>query len=147
MTVTKVYKLPDGVEDLALSAEQEGYNFLDRLLEEYTSKMNCFDKPGEALFAVHSLSRLIGIGGVNIDPYSSERGVGRVRRFYVHPKERRCGVGQMLLTAIEDDARSHFHKLNLFTDTESAALFYEKLGYVRITGTAKVSHMKGLCIQ
>lgn len=147
MHVSRINQLPDDVEGLALLAEQEGYRFLRRLCQEFSSKTNCFDKPGEALFAVYLGTTLAGIGGVNCDPYSSEKRIGRVRRFYIHPQKRRLGIGRVLLMAIEDHARNHFHKLHLFTDTAPAALFYERLGYVGINGISKVSHLKSLRVK
>ena len=77
--------------------------------------------PGEALFGATRDGMLVGIAGLNVDPYFEEPGVGRVRHLYVHPAHRRGGVGRKLTAAIERAARGHFERLQLFTPTESAA--------------------------
>nr|WP_235190072.1 GNAT family N-acetyltransferase [Bacillus gaemokensis] len=39
----------------------------------------------------------MALGGLNIDPFSSEQEIGRLRRFYVSRDYRRKGIGKLLL--------------------------------------------------
>lgn len=64
-------------------SEREGFRHLRRLTEEYELGLNRFDGPGEALFGAYDGERMIGIGGLNRDPYTSRTQVGRLRRLYV----------------------------------------------------------------
>ncbi|WP_158584016.1 GNAT family N-acetyltransferase [Salinibius halmophilus] len=119
------------------------FNFIRRLIVDFDSGNNRFDQQGEALFVVLDGRRLVAIGGVNIDPFESASGVGRVRRVYVLPEYRGSGVGRLLMDAIETHAAQHFSQLNLYTDTVDAALFYQRLGYAAVS-LAGVSHQKRL---
>ncbi len=46
-------------------------------------------QPGKALYVIRRNEDLIAIGGINVEPSISDRRLGRIRRFYVHPDERR----------------------------------------------------------
>lgn len=107
----------------------EGYNFIQKLLDEYTSGVNRFDTPGAALLAVYDNDYLIGIGGVHRDPYLDRADIGRIRHVYVLPDYRRDGVGKRLMNALIDYARSHFHTLTLRTPTAHANAFYRAIGF------------------
>lgn len=124
-------------------AESEGHANMALFVQEYESGRNCFAKAGEILLGAFDRQRLVGIGGLNADPYEPARGVGRVRRMYVDPAYRSLGVGAMLVGCIESHARGHFPALQLFTSSPRAAAFYEKLGYIP-QYRHKVSHSKVL---
>ena len=47
------------------------------------------------------------------------------------------------MDAIEQHANKTFNALNLFTDTDAAARFYEKLGYLQVSD-GKRTHQKVL---
>src|SRR5690554_1920119 len=70
----------------------EGYKFVRKLVTEYTTESNKFDKIGESLFVAIIDDQVIGIGGLNIDPYLDLLDVGRVRHLYVLPKHRGLGI-------------------------------------------------------
>lgn len=138
----RVAMLPDGIECLALSARNEGFRFLDRLLKDYRSGANTFAKPGEVLCAIREGGRLVGIGGLNIDPFDGSGRTGRLRRLYVDPAFRGRGVGRALVCALEAVAVQHFCTLRLFTDDSDASRFYQSLGYTAVSSDAKASHQK-----
>ena len=52
-----------------------------------------------------SREKLIGIGGLNEDPYTINNKIGRIRRFYIAkiPKER---IRRLLLVRIINDAKN-----------------------------------------
>ncbi|MHC2836531.1 GNAT superfamily N-acetyltransferase [Bacillus sp. F9_6S_D1_P_5] len=91
---------------LVQESKEEGFNFLKRLISEYENKINTFDKTGECLFGVFQGEKLIGIGGLNEDPYTETNKIGRVRRFYISKDYRRIGLGNLLLIRILNHAES-----------------------------------------
>jgi GNAT superfamily N-acetyltransferase len=132
------------------AAQAEAYSFIERLIAEYASGANCFNQPGEVLFGVFNEQNLIGIGGLNCDPYSPNRpncpnhNIGRVRHIYVLPEYRRLGVARQLVTAIIAAAHGAFTALTLSTAHPSAAHLYEQLGFIPVTGEPKTTHILGL---
>jgi len=129
---TRLTDLPLGVEVLSREAEAHGYRFLRRLIEEWNTGANRFDGQREVLLAASIHGHLVGIGGLNSDPYSRHPGVGRVRHFYVQEAFRRQGVGRHLLEGIVAAARGAFDELHLRTDSAEAARFYEGFGFRRV---------------
>lgn len=128
--------LPPPWADLAPlveESERDGFGFLVRLRREFQDGGNRFDAPGEALLGCWNGPELVGVGGLNRDPYSPEPRVGRLRHLYVGAAHRRCGVGRMLVAALVEAARPHFDVLRLRTDTEAAARFYEALGFAPVS--------------
>lgn len=107
----------------------QGFRFMERLVRDYCSGKNCFNKSGEALFAALSQGVIIGIGGLNQDPYFNAPEIGRLRHLYVESTWRRRGVGSLLVNQIIYEACQHYQLLTLRTDTIAANLFYQKLGF------------------
>ena len=66
--------------------------------------------------------------------------VGRVRHLYVAVEFRRCGIGSSLVAAVITTARFTFKRLRLQTDNESAARFYEVLGFRQCDGESDCTH-------
>jgi GNAT superfamily N-acetyltransferase len=122
-------------------SKQEGFHFLDRLLNDYKNGSNDFKKPSEALYGVFTdKGILIGIGGLNVDPYTTNQKVGRVRRFYVSKNFRRKGIGQILLNKIVIEAKRNFDILVLHTDTTLASQFYKSFGFHEKSKYPKATH-------
>ena len=137
-----VTMLPDGIKELALSARNQGFRFLDRLINDHRSGSNTFSKPGEVLLTLRENGRLVGIGGLNIDPFDGSGNTGRLRRLYVDPSCRGRGAGRALVHALEAVAVQHFATLRLFTDDSDAARFYVSLGYTAVLSDTEASHQK-----
>ncbi|MFS0594028.1 GNAT family N-acetyltransferase [Cytobacillus horneckiae] len=115
MTIQKIKLLNHfTIHHLIEESSEEGYHFLLRLLNEYISGINRFDKEGEGLYGVYKEDRLIAIGGINIDPYAFQSSIGRLRRFYV-----------------SKNARGGFKVIVLHTDTAGAADFYTSFGFIK----------------
>jgi GNAT superfamily N-acetyltransferase len=144
LTVSRIKTLPEDIEQLNALANLEGLRFVARLVEEFRAGSNTFSDLGEALFEVRAAGELIAIGGLNIDPYTSNRSVGRVRRMYVHPEHRSRGIGMALIEAIEGHAHGKFDLLRLRTDNEAASRFYVRVGFSPVTGLSEASHVKRL---
>jgi GNAT superfamily N-acetyltransferase len=141
ITIQHLRKLPPGLSELVAESERSGFRFLCRLVEEWTSGVNRFDRPGEALFAARADGRLIGVCGLNTDPYCAVPSVGRVRHLYVATAFRRGGVGRQLVEAVVDAAGGVYDRLRLRTDNPEAARFYERLGFRPCPGQAECTHV------
>lgn len=147
ISIRQTVVLPDELSELAVQARHEGFRFLDRLITEFESGSNLFAKQGEALFEARKGGALVGIGGLNHDPYVASAtglGIGRIRRLYVEPAFRKQGVARLIMIAIEQFARGSFATLRLRTDTEQGALFYSQLGYTAIANDDNASHFKNI---
>lgn len=131
--IKKIMGLPKDFESLLRESLAQNFNFLKKMQDEWVSGKNRFDKKGESLFAAFDGDKLIGIGGLNLDPYVSPEQVGRVRHLYVLQKYRKSGVGKLLMNEIIDSAKINFPKLRLRTDTDAAAHFYEAIGFKKVT--------------
>ena len=121
-------------------SQQEGYEFIQRTIDDWNSGANKFSKPGEKLWGLMLEATLIGIGGLNYDPYSEYSNLGRVRHLYIRKVHRRKGYATLLMNTIINEARQHFDTLRLFTDNPAASELYESLGFQKINGP-KVSHV------
>lgn len=110
-------------------AERQGIAFVRRLFEEWHSGSNRFDRPGEIILGAWQGDRLLGLGGLNRDPYTAEEGVGRLRRIYVLGSQRHLGVGTLLVGHLLRRAESHFRTVRLRAASPDAAAFYRRLGF------------------
>ncbi len=142
VTVQRLDELP-ATEAMVLTTESEeaGHGFVRRLVDEWRSGANRFDRPGEALFGAWSRSALVGVCGLNVDPYAGTDDVGRVRHLYVALAHRRLGTGQLLVGAVIDAAQGRFRRLRLRTSNPAAAQLYERAGFRRIDGEADCTHV------
>ncbi|WP_051621053.1 GNAT family N-acetyltransferase [Paenibacillus sp. UNC451MF] len=126
---------------LVNESTNEGFRHLQRLVNDYESARNTFDKQGEAIFIAYHQGKVVGVCGLNQDPYAKENKVGRVRRMYVSSGSRRLGIGRLLMDAVISEARRHYSLLVLKTDNPGADLFYRSLGFVADTPSAHYSHV------
>jgi len=120
------------LDSLVKQSKEEGFRFVERLVNDYKNGNNTFHKTGEGLFAVLSEEgKLVAIGGLNKDPFSNEHNIGRLRRFYVSKEYRRNGIGSLLLKKIFSEAKKYYKILVLHTDTEQADKFYTSIGFAK----------------
>lgn len=118
-----------GINHLVEESLSQGFRFVERLIQEYRSGLNRFDQCGEVLLTASVQGAVVGIGGLNRDSYFNDPKVGRLRHLYVVSAWRRCSVGSSLVTQLIHEARQHYQLLTLRTDAQSAAQFYQKLGF------------------
>ncbi|MES5927158.1 GNAT family N-acetyltransferase [Bacillus cereus group sp. MG9] len=128
------------VNHLVQESKEEGFNFLLKLKNEYESKRNTFSKTGECLYGIFREDTLIGIGGLNQDPYTKNNKIGRLRRFYIAKDYRRKGLGKLLLGRILSDAKIYFTIVVLHTDTEQGDQFYTSSGFAKGKTYVGTSH-------
>jgi ribosomal protein S18 acetylase RimI-like enzyme len=143
--IEHLHDLPsDRLAELLAASEQEGFRFLCRLVQEWADDTNGFSRPGEALFIASVSGRVVGICGINADPYTAERRVGRVRHFYVLPAFRRRGIGRRLIQEVITAARGMFDRLRLRTENPAAVRFYEALGFRLSPDLIECTHIRVL---
>lgn len=135
--------LPPQLAELAQEASAEGFRFVGRLMDDWLDGSNRFDQPGECLLVATVDGRLVGVGGVNIDPYVADGETARLRRLYVANAYRRRGIGEALVLALLQRATPHFRQIRLTTDTEAAADFYVQLGFEAVEDET-ATHVKWL---
>src|SRR5207237_3226882 len=85
--------------------------------------------------------RLVGVCGLNVDPYAGDARVGRVRHLYVLTPMRRHGVGRQLVTEVIRAAGGRFDSLRLRTNNPAAARLYEVLGFRAHNGAGEYTHV------
>ena len=115
------------LEPLLRASSSEGYRHVTRLVTDYQSGANRFDRRGEVLLVARAEDgTVLGVCGLNA---TAKPSLGRVRRFYVLPTVRSQGIGAALLERIISAARLHFTTLELHTDDPRAAAFYGRHGF------------------
>ena len=124
---------------LEKASRAEGYWMLTRLLAGWRDGSNRFSRRGEALYGAFYGDELVGVCGLNVDPYIQGKREGRVRHLYVAAPFRRHGAGRILVRSAIAKARDHFPALNVRA-TDEAFPFYEKLGFMRIEGEEFMTH-------
>ena len=122
-----VNELPADCKAMRREARAEGYQFLDRLANDWASGAVRFDRPGAVLFAAYSEGVLAAIGGITIDPTVPE--ALRMRRFYVRPTFRRTGIGREIALALVEGALQRVRVVTLNAAVKSTP-FWENLGFV-----------------
>jgi GNAT superfamily N-acetyltransferase len=141
VAVTRLFDLPaDTFAPLLAESEREGWRFVRRLADDWASGLNRFDQPGEALLGAGVDGTLVGVCGLNVDPYAGDPTIGRVRRLYVLETFRRRGVGNLLVQAVLQAARNRFRLLRVRTENATAGRLFERLGFVPAVGVPDCSH-------
>ncbi|MEN4526725.1 GNAT family N-acetyltransferase [Pantoea agglomerans] len=130
--------------ELRSQSMAEGFNMLRRLEDNWLSGQNRFDRPGEKLIGASVDGVIVGVGGLNIDPFTLKNGIGRLRHLYVDSGWRKRQVGSALLSEILKDSGHWFDFINT-NAPQSAFTFYERAGFVALTGIEKVTHH--LCLR
>ena len=120
------------LSELITESISEGFKLVEKLISDYESGANRFDREGESLFGAFFGDTLVGIGGLNIDPYSGDAARGRVRHLYVLKEFRRKGVGRLLLASVIGEATKHFTILALRTHNPEADQFYRRIGFEKV---------------
>jgi GNAT superfamily N-acetyltransferase len=126
-----VLPLP-GLEELHVEAKRDGYDFIDTLVNEWTSGANRFEGPGEVLCGHLDHGQLVAVGGLTIDPFTTQPQTGRIRRVYVRSAWRNQGVGRALVSTLVEQARKSFRHVRLRAENASAAHLYESIGFTPI---------------
>jgi len=119
------------LEGLASEARQQGYRFMDRLIQDARTNKNRFTGDGERFLGVFLDGKLVGCGGINRDPFTTEP-VGRLRRLFVSSSCRRNGVATRLVRELLRQSAAHFPTVRLRAADNGASDFFLRLGFSRI---------------
>lgn len=138
--ISAVATLPDGILELLGASLSEGHDLVERLVAEWEDGTNRFDRTGEILLEARRLGQLVGVGGLNRDPYVDDPGVGRIRHLYVLPDVRGMGVGRALVAALVDHARGRFERARLRAGADEAWDFYLRLGFEETSDEENSTH-------
>jgi GNAT superfamily N-acetyltransferase len=145
LSVEQIFDLPDReLDGLVAESVALGFGLLCRLVADWDSGANRFDRPGESLFRARHAGRVVGVCGLNVDPYSHTPGVGRLRHLYVAAARRRQGVGRALVHRIVAEAAKSFSTLTLRTRSAEAAAFYERVGFAPTDQRPASTHFRDL---
>ena len=131
------------IQNLADESTSDGDLFIQKTINEWESGANTFSKTGEKLWALVIDNEFVGLGGLNQDPYTNDKNVGRVRHVYVAKKYRGQGLSKVIMNLIIEQAKKHFTLLRLSTHNPIAASLYESLGFKKVDGY-KVTHQMSL---
>jgi GNAT superfamily N-acetyltransferase len=134
----------DAIADLAADAERDGHRMVSRLIADWQSGADRFERPGERAYAAVVEGKVVGVCGLNIDPYAGDPLVGRVRRLYVAVSHRRASIGSVLVDRIVSDAIGTFARLRLRTHNPAASAFYRARGFIDVSGDEYCTHEKDL---
>ncbi|WP_099221477.1 GNAT family N-acetyltransferase [Listeria costaricensis] len=129
--------LQENYQVLVQDSVDDGYSFLQRLLDEYSNGKNRFDQKDEILLGMKDGEQLVGIGGLNQDPYNE--GVIRLRHLYVMRQYRKKGRGKRLVEELLE--RTAAPILTLRVADQAGASFYERLGFKRNQTFLQTSHV------
>jgi GNAT superfamily N-acetyltransferase len=124
--------LPSSLTVLRDEALAQGFLFLERLAAEWESGANRFAQSGECLTGAYRDGRLIGIGGLNRDPYAASEDIARLRHVYVLAAHRRQGVASAVTLDLIARAQGWFRQIHLRTDSTAADAFYRRLDFTPI---------------
>lgn len=140
LVVQRFEALPEDVQVLLRVSREEGHNLVSRLVDDWEDGSNRFDRPGEVALEARLGSRLVGVGGLNRDPYLDDPGVGRIRHVYLSPDARGLGVGRVLVMSLVEHARGHFSRVRLRTGDAKASGFYLRLGFEEAPDEPDATH-------
>ncbi|MDY1037485.1 GNAT family N-acetyltransferase [Lelliottia sp. CFBP8978] len=132
---------PDEPGYIALKAESIALNFnmLRRLEENWLRGENRFNAPGEKLLGAFLNGKLVGVCGLNRDPFSQQPRAGRIRHLYISEKYRGQGIGKQLLSVVTADASVWFDFLNTHAP-QTACGFYRHAGFTLVADESRVTH-------
>lgn len=114
-----------------------------RLLDDFRSGANRFDRPGELLLGCLEGDVVVAVCGLNIEEETCFGKAGRIRRLYVLPSHRGKGLARSLVDAVVAAAAGWFDALIVNVGTLPARGFYEHLGFAAVDHPG-IAHVKDL---
>ncbi len=130
-----------GLDQILTESKKYGYGMIERLITEWESGMTDFSDENEAYFAYEEHGEILGVGGINEEPYLRIKEYGRMRHLYVLKQWRRKGIGKGIVNATIEFAKDHYNLMTLMTPKDgSADAFYESIGFKKCDSLERVSH-------
>lgn len=142
MTILTVTELSDwDFSHLARASNEEGVAFIQRLIDEFHNGANRFAERGERLIVMEENERLIGVAGLNRDPYLNDPKIGRLRHVYVLPNARGQGKGKRLVMDLLQSPH-FFDKIVLRTPEPDSTVsqFYLQCGFIKVANQEYYTH-------
>lgn len=128
---------------LLAASKAEGQQMLGRLLDDWRSGANRFDRPGESLWGLQNArGQWVAVGGLNLEPAPGRRGTARMRRFYVHPDYRGLGCARRLFAAVLAAAQGQFERLHVNTQSPGSAAFWARCGFAPVAESPAYTHVR-----
>lgn len=131
--VSNIDKLPDGFDKLVHQSVEQNFNFLVKMQNEWRSGVNRFNGEGEIVFGAFDDDTLVGVCGINIDPYVDDPLIGRLRHLYVSMPYRGYGLGSELVDRCMQHGLIKFTCIRLKAASSHTDNFYRKFGFTRAT--------------
>ncbi|NRA69369.1 MAG: GNAT family N-acetyltransferase [Pseudobacteriovorax sp.] len=122
-------ELPLDFDLLVSESKAEGFGMMEKMKIHWLDGSNRFGKPGEIYLIARDGEEIVGGGGLNIDPYTDEASIGRVRHLYIRKRFRRKGIAKEILLVLIKKGVESFSILRLRTENPEACRFYESLGF------------------
>jgi GNAT superfamily N-acetyltransferase len=138
--IVSLEDLPETFATLRAAADTEGYDFMERLQQNWSNGAYRRDL-GATLRAAYVDGDLAGLGAQALDEYDVSPDHRRIRHFYVLPKYRRDGVGRALAQALIDDALALSPRLHLRATHEVSLAFWDALGFSRVSHENRTHEM------
>lgn len=132
------------LQKMAEESKLRGEGVVEKTIAEWLSGKNKFEKVGEKLWGLVINNEIIGMGGLNQDPYLNDETVGRVRHVYIMKEYRGRGLSRVLLNLIISLAKEHYTTLRLSTHNPIAASLYESLGFEKVDEIKATHIIRGL---
>ncbi|MBC8478225.1 GNAT family N-acetyltransferase [bacterium] len=125
------------------ASRTERLQLVQRLLDDFNSNLNRFDKAGELLLVQVERKVVTGVCGLNREPEVSLQRSGRVRRLYIDPAYRNRGLASGLIERIILLGRDYFSSLTVNCGSLPVGPFYERFGFFPIEAPG-ITHMLAL---
>ena len=138
--VKRISDVPPDFQVLIDESVAEGFRMLQRLKDEWESGRNRFSLRDEAIWEARLDGQLIGVCGLNRDPYIDDSSIGRIRHLYVTKYKRRAGIGRTLVEHALRHAEGRFQIVRLRAGQPPADLFYDVLGFARTPSEPESTH-------
>ena len=134
--------LPKDIDTLAVEAGAENVKSVARLISDWRSGAERFEKPGEILIAAFDEATLVGIGGATIETHAPDgHRAFRMRRYYVRQSWRRRGVGRALAARVIEHVLETCDLLTVNAGVPGAAPFWEALGFERVADPTRTHEL------
>ena len=127
------------IETTRYESDKEGYNHINRLIAEYNAGENRFDKIGEKLVGFVLDDKVVAVCGLNIETTNNR--LGRIRRLYVIPEHRRCGIGTELVKYLIKHAKQYFQSVVVNIGDLPVDDFYKSIGFKSVINNDSYTHI------
>ena len=131
--------LAEDISKLREESIKEGFNIINRLINDYKSGKNKFNQKGEALIVCEIDDKIVGICGLNIDPINTKR--ARIRRLYVLPQFRNKKIGKKLVVELINYSINYFKTVSVNIGELNISKFYENLGFKVYDKEKGITHL------